>query len=129
MASKFRSGKARNQMQRSGLGLRLQFKGLTLSNSSPVHLGSRGFFFEAMRIGVETADMGTTRTRFTFRVAILPPRPPKPPPPRPPRPPPPPPLHSGHAVRNRRVCHQRGTLVYGERTTPNSARRKQVTRP
>src|SRR6516225_5580302 len=39
--------------------------------------------------------MTTTRTHFTFRVAILPPRPPKPPPPRPPRPPPPPPPHSG----------------------------------
>src|SRR5262249_26180531 len=38
------------------------------------------------------------------------------------------PLCSG-AFRNRRVCHQRGTLVYGERTTPNSARRKQVNRP
>ena len=35
--------------------------------------------------------MTTTRTHFTFRVAILPPRPPKPPPPRPPKPPPPPP--------------------------------------
>jgi hypothetical protein len=35
--------------------------------------------------------MITTRTHFTFRVAMLPPRPPKPPPPRPPKPPPPPP--------------------------------------
>jgi hypothetical protein len=34
-----------------------------------------------MRIGVEKADMSTTRTRFTFRVAMLPLRPPKPPPP------------------------------------------------
>ena len=42
--------------------------------------------------------MTTTRTHFTFRVAILPPRPPKPPPPRPPKPPPPPPLHSGCAT-------------------------------
>ena len=60
------------------------FKGLTLSNSSPVLVGSRGFFFESRprRIGVEKADMSTTRTRFTFRVAMLPPRPPKPPPPR-----------------------------------------------
>jgi len=28
------------------------------------------------------------------------------------------------ALRNRRVCHQRGTLVDGERTTRNTARRK-----
>jgi hypothetical protein len=32
-------------------------------------------------------------------------------------------------LRNRRVCHQRGTLVYGKRTRPNSARRKQRNRP
>src|SRR5262245_42199460 len=65
------------------------FKGLTLSNSSPVHLGSRGF--SSRRCGVEKADMSRTRTRFTFRVAILPPRPPKPPPPKATGPPPPPP--------------------------------------
>jgi len=28
-----------------------------------------------------------------------------------------------------RACHQRGTIVYGERTTPNSARFKQRNRP
>ena len=39
----------------------------------------------------QRTEMTTTRTHFTFRVAMLPPRPPKPPPPRPPKPPPPPP--------------------------------------
>src|SRR5215831_11724083 len=43
------------------------------------------------RLGQKRTEMTTTRTHFTFRVAILPPRPPKPPPPRPPKPPPPPP--------------------------------------
>jgi hypothetical protein len=46
---------------------------------------------EVRRIRVEKADMSTTKTHFTFRVAMLPLRPPKPPPPRPPKPPPPPP--------------------------------------
>jgi hypothetical protein len=32
-------------------------------------------------------------------------------------------------LRNRRVCHQRGTLVYGKRTRPDSAQRKQRNRP
>src|SRR5262249_9760960 len=69
------------------------FKGLTLSHSSPVIVGSRGFSLESRprRIRVEQADMSTTKTHFNFRVAKLPARPPKPPPPRPPKPPPPPP--------------------------------------
>jgi hypothetical protein len=32
-------------------------------------------------------------------------------------------------IRGTRVCHQRWTLVYGERTRPDSARRKQRNRP
>ena len=32
-------------------------------------------------------------------------------------------------LRNRRVCHQRGTFVYGERTKPNGARRMHWNRP
>jgi len=43
------------------------------------------------RLGQKRTEMTTTRTHFTFRVAMLPPRPPKPPPPRPPKSPPPPP--------------------------------------
>src|SRR5215831_3341813 len=88
-----RSGAEPNATFRVGAdGETEDFKGLTLSNSSPVHLGSRGF--SSRRCGVEKADMSRTRTRFTFRVAILPPRPPKPPPPRPPGRHRRPPLHS-----------------------------------
>jgi hypothetical protein len=55
-------------------------------------------------LGQKKTEMTTTRTHFTFRVAMLPPLPPKPPPPRPPRPPPPPPSpHSTHADARRRA--------------------------
>src|SRR5262249_47634155 len=67
------------------------FKGLTLSQLKP---RPPGLFFKSRprRIG-ERRTMNTTRTHFTFRVAMLQPRPPKPPPPRPPKPPPPPPMY------------------------------------
>src|SRR5262249_39496633 len=86
------------------------FKGLTLSNSSPVHLGSRGFSLNRGRGGLGKADMSTTRTHFTFRVAMLQPRPPKPPPPRPPKPPPPPPCRIARTASALRGDARRRTL-------------------
>src|SRR5262249_19113444 len=50
-----------------------------------------GLFFEAMRIGVEKADMSRMRTRLPFGVDMFTPWQTSPPPQRPPRPPPPPP--------------------------------------
>ena len=59
----------------------------------------------------QRTEMTTTRTHFTFRVAMLPPRPPKPPPPRPPKPPPPPP---------RRIADRRPPLQTNWKSCPRS---------
>src|SRR5262249_3467352 len=56
-----KSGKARNQMQRAGLGLMVRpetSRVLTLSNSGPVFLGSRGFSFR------QGADRESATTRL-----------------------------------------------------------------